>query len=32
VFDDQDVVKILPQPSEQQVLRILGTVVKKNQA
>jgi uncharacterized protein (DUF58 family) len=32
VFDDQDVVEILPQPSEQQVLRILGTVVKKNQA
>ena len=32
VFDDQDVVEIPPQRSEQQVLRILNTVVKKNQA
>jgi uncharacterized protein (DUF58 family) len=31
VFNDQDVVEIPPQRSEQQVLRILGTVVKKNQ-
>ena len=31
VFDDQDVVEIPPQRSEQQVLRILDTVVKKNQ-
>jgi uncharacterized protein (DUF58 family) len=32
VFDDQDVVEIPPQRSEQQVLRILATVIRKNQA
>jgi uncharacterized protein (DUF58 family) len=32
VFDDQDVVEIPPQRSEQQVLRILEAVVRKNQA
>src|SRR5262245_20651442 len=32
VFDDQDVAEIPPQRSEQQVLRVLETVVRKNQA
>jgi uncharacterized protein (DUF58 family) len=32
VFDDQGVVEIPPQRSEPQVLRILDTVVRKNQA
>jgi uncharacterized protein (DUF58 family) len=32
VFDDTDVVGIAPQRSEQQVLRILETVVQKNRA
>jgi uncharacterized protein (DUF58 family) len=32
VFDDQDVVEISPQRSEQQVLRILATVIRKNHA
>jgi uncharacterized protein (DUF58 family) len=32
VFDDAEVVEIPPQRSEQQVLRILGTVVRKNHA
>ncbi len=32
VFDDAEVVEILPQRSEHQVLRILGTVVRKNHA
>jgi uncharacterized protein (DUF58 family) len=32
VFDDRDVVEISPQRSEQQVLRVLETVVRKNQA
>jgi uncharacterized protein (DUF58 family) len=32
VFDDQDVVEIPPQRSEQQVLRILEAVVQKNHA
>jgi uncharacterized protein (DUF58 family) len=32
VFDDQNVVEIPPQRSEQQVLRILETVVRKNHA
>jgi uncharacterized protein (DUF58 family) len=32
VFDDTDVVEIAPQRNEQQVLRILQTVVEKNHA
>jgi uncharacterized protein (DUF58 family) len=32
VFEDAEVVKIPPQRSEQQVLRTLGTVVRKNHA
>jgi uncharacterized protein (DUF58 family) len=32
VFEDAEVVEIPPQRSEQQVLRILGTVVRKNHA
>jgi uncharacterized protein (DUF58 family) len=32
VFDDQDVVEIVPQHSERQILRILQTVERKNHA